>query len=226
MNCTGPLTEAWPVYKRLKDEIEDPENRRIPTNLIYVGIQSKIKRRLNQPGAGKLSVGWLGRLSPEKDPLKYVAISKISNPKKFKFSMAGEGPLQEKVLAKLKQLKSVEYLGFVESSQTYLQKLDILVLTSKIEGIPLVAMEALQLGVYVIAPNVGGLPDLIKDKKNGLLYNSSNTDLLRALEEAHSIIRSKQSFPKLSKEFSEEKMFELIDSRIKHYRKISQTKQH
>ncbi len=226
LNCTGPLTEAWPVYKGLKDEIEDAENRRIPTNLIYVGIQSKIKGRLNQPGVGKLSVGWLGRLSPEKDPLKYVVISKISNPKKFKFSMAGEGPLQEKVLAELKQLKNVEYLGFVESSQTYLQKLDVLVLTSKIEGIPLVAMEALQLGVYVIAPNVGGLPDLIKDKKNGLLYNGSKTDLLRALEEARSIIRSKQSFPKLSKEFSEEKMFELIDSRIKHYREISQTKQH
>jgi glycosyltransferase involved in cell wall biosynthesis len=226
LNCKGPLTEAWPVYTGLKDEIENPENIRIPAKLIFVGIQSTIKRRLSQPGAGKLSVGWLGRLSPEKDPIKYVAISKVSNPKKFKFSMAGEGPLQDKVLAELKQLKSVEYLGFVESSQTYLQKLDILVLTSKIEGIPLAAMEALQLGVYVIAPNVGGLPDLIKDKKNGLLYNGSKSDLLRALEEARSIIRSEQSFPKLSKEFSEEKMFELIDSRIKHYREISQTKLH
>jgi glycosyltransferase involved in cell wall biosynthesis len=95
------------------------------------------------------------------------------------------------------------------------------VLTSKIEGIPLVAMEALQNGVYVIAPRIGGIPDLIIDKQNGFLYKGTKKDLLRKLIEARSIILSGESKPKLNKKFLEKTMFNHIDSRIKHYRQLS-----
>ena len=97
-------------------------------------------------------------------------------------------------------------------------------LTSKIEGIPLVAMEALQNGVYVVAPRIGGIPDLITDNQNGLLYDGTKKDLLRALIEARSIIISGNSIPKLSKKFLEETMLNHIDSRINYYRQLPQTK--
>ena len=88
------------------------------------------------------------------------------------------------------------------------------------EGIPLVAMEALQLGVYVVAPNTGGLPDLIKDRKDGLLYDGSKSDLLNTLKEAREIILSKESDPNLDKKFLEGRMFNQIDSRILHFQSL------
>ena len=219
-NSPGPLTEVWPVYKSLVGDLNKIEKNKTSITLIYVGVQDLSKPKLKKLTRKKLLVGWIGRLSPEKDPLKFIHTANRCDKDDFKFTMAGDGPLQKFVLAKVEQLKNVEYLGFVESSHNYIQGLDILVITSELEGIPLVAMEALQLGVYVIAPSIGGIPDLITDKKDGLLYNGSQNDLLRALREARSIILAKQSSPKLDENFSEKKMFKLIDSRMAHYRKL------
>jgi glycosyltransferase involved in cell wall biosynthesis len=220
-NCSGSITEAWPVYAGLSTKLQSITNKRIPTEVIYVGIQQKRKENRRKISSRKLKVGWIGRLSPEKDPIKFIKIANSSDGSKFLFSMAGDGPLRTKVLLKIKQGKNLNYLGFVESSNNYLRDLDVLVLTSKIEGIPLVAMEALQLGVYVVAPRVGGLSDLIKDKKNGLLYDGSKNDLLRALREARTIILSKKSSPTLHNIFLEKTMFAHINSRILHYQRLS-----
>jgi glycosyltransferase involved in cell wall biosynthesis len=216
----GPLTEVWPVYEGLISEFKDSNKKETSIALIYIGIQDRLKPKVKKLARKKLKVGWIGRLSPEKDPLKFIHTSKRCGKDEFEFTLAGDGPLRKYVLANSNKLKSFAYLGFVESSHSYIQDLDILVLTSSVEGIPLVAMEALQLGVYVIAPKIGGIPELITDKKDGLLYNGSENDLLRALEEARSIILAQQSYPKLDENFSEEKMFKLIDSRIAYYRKL------
>jgi glycosyltransferase involved in cell wall biosynthesis len=221
INCRDPLTEVWPVYDALRHELRKLKNSSTSIEVIYVGIQQTNKSRKTQASRRKLNVGWIGRLSPEKDPQKFIATSKLLNSEEFTFSMAGDGPLQKKVLLDLKHHANFKYLGFVASSKKYLEKLDILVLTSKIEGIPLVAMEALQNGVYVIAPRIGGIPDLINDKQNGLLYNGTKKDLLMKLIEARSIILSGDSKPKLNKKFLEETMFNHIDSRIKHYHQLS-----
>jgi glycosyltransferase involved in cell wall biosynthesis len=218
-NCPGTLTEIWPVYERLYSELKDLNKKKTPIALIYVGIQNELKPKVKKLARKNLMVGWIGRLSPEKDPLKFIYTAKMCGREEFKFTIAGDGPLRKDVLRNSNKLKNFKYLGFAESSHGYIQGLDILMLTSSVEGIPLVAMEALQLGVYVIAPNIGGIPDLISDKKDGLLYDGSKKDLLRALEEARLIILAKQASPKLGGNFSEEKMFKLIDSRIAHYRK-------
>ena len=220
-NCSGPITEAWPVYAGLSNELQSIRNKKIPIELIYVGIQKKRNMNRREVSSRKFKVGWIGRLSPEKDPIKFVDMVSSSDTSKFHFSMAGDGPLRTKVLLKLKQAKNLNYLGFVESSNSYLRNLDVLVLTSKIEGIPLVAMEALQLGVYVVAPRIGGLPDLIKDKKNGMLYDGSKNDLLRVLSEARTFVLSKKSSPTLDSIFLEKTMFAHINSRILHYRRLS-----
>lgn len=221
IDCRDSLTEVWPVYEALNSELRKVKNKNISTEVIYVGVQQIKRARKTQISRRKLIVGWIGRLSPEKDPQKFIDTSKLLNSKEFAFSMAGEGPLQRKVLMDLKHHTNLKYLGFVESSKKYLEELDILVLTSKIEGIPLVAMEALQNGVYVIAPRIGGIPDLIIDKQNGLLYNGTKKDLLRKLIEARGIILSGESKPRLNEKFLEKAMLNHIDSRIKHYRQMS-----
>ena len=55
---------------------------------------------------------------------------------------------------------------------------DVLVLPSFMEGLPIVLMEAMALGVPVIASRVAGIPELVEDGVNGLLFASSKWDEL------------------------------------------------
>ena len=55
---------------------------------------------------------------------------------------------------------------------------DILVVSSFMEGLPIVIMEAMAAGTSVIASRVAGIPELIEDGKNGLLFTPSNWDEL------------------------------------------------
>jgi glycosyltransferase involved in cell wall biosynthesis len=53
---------------------------------------------------------------------------------------------------------------------------DLVVLTSRSEGIPLVLMEAMAHGKIVVAPAITGIPELVKDGETGFLYRAGSLD--------------------------------------------------
>ena len=55
---------------------------------------------------------------------------------------------------------------------------DILALPSFMEGLPIVLMEAMAIGVPVVASRVAGTPELVEDGASGLLFTPSNWDEL------------------------------------------------
>jgi glycosyltransferase involved in cell wall biosynthesis len=57
---------------------------------------------------------------------------------------------------------------------------DVVVLTSRSEGIPLVLMEAMAHGKTVLAPAITGIPELVQDGKTGFLYRAGSLDDLVA----------------------------------------------
>ena len=60
----------------------------------------------------------------------------------------------------------------------YWSSIDVLLIPSRHEGLPLAALEAMAHGVPVIAFAVGGLPNLINDHHNGWLVEAGNKDAL------------------------------------------------
>jgi glycosyltransferase involved in cell wall biosynthesis len=78
--------------------------------------------------------------------------------------------------------KSVFFPGQVSQVEDYLKSADIYVLPSTSEGMPLALLEAMAVGLPVIASRVGGIGDVIRDDENGLLFEPGDTaGLVRCL---------------------------------------------
>ena len=100
----------------------------------------------------------------------------------------------------------------VPNASIYLKNFDIFVLPSLKEGLPYVILEAGLAGLTVIASNVGGIPEIIENEKDGLLVPSANSkELAAAIKKLveNKVLRenlAKNLHEKIKKEFSLEKM--------------------
>ena len=119
----------------------------------------------------------LGRFGPEK---RFdLAISAFARLKKrftcAQLIMAGDGPLRRQLelqAEKLSLAASVRFLGMIstESNWDMLNQSTMVILPSRTEGLPLVALEASLMQRPVIASRVGGLPEAVIHTKTGLLF--------------------------------------------------------
>jgi len=100
---------------------------------------------------------------------------------RFECSIAGEGPERGNLEALIRycDLKDrVRLLGHVPRERMHLfyDQADVLVLTSRSEGIPLVLMEAMARGAIVLAPAITGIPELVFAGKTGFLYEPGSLE--------------------------------------------------
>lgn len=124
-------------------------------------------------GAQELIVGFSGRWAEEKDPLGFIDIATRSSQLPARFVMTGAGVMRAEIEAKLRDANLPEgrfhLAGEVGDVVPWLRSYDVLLLPSRLDGRPVVVLEALALGVPVIASRVGALPELIEHGKNGFL---------------------------------------------------------
>jgi glycosyltransferase involved in cell wall biosynthesis len=100
-----------------------------------------------------------------------------------RFVAVGRGQLEDEIRGKHSALGLGDrflLLGYREDAARVLGACDLFVLASLFEGLPVSLMEALALGVPVVATAVGGVPELITEGEEGLLVPPSRPDLLAA----------------------------------------------
>lgn len=101
--------------------------------------------------------------------------------------LAGDGPLRADLEAFARSLDisaRVRFLGFRTDVPALLSAADIFVMPSLSEGLPLALLEAMSVGVPVVATAVGGVPEVIRTGVTGWLAPASDADALaRALLE-------------------------------------------
>lgn len=88
-------------------------------------------------------------------------------------AILGDGPLMEELKKEAIELNIYDricFFGRVENPFEILLKSKIFILTSLSEGNPISIVEAMSQGLPIVAPSVGGIPDLIKDGTNGRLF--------------------------------------------------------
>lgn len=133
----------------------------------------------------------VGRLSPEKGYFGLLgALAALRDEGlPFRLTAVGDGPDREALQAETARLNlshAVQFVGFLPENRTLatIASGDALVLASLMEGLPVVLMEALALARPVVAPRVAGIPELVEEGVQGLLFTPSNwNDLTRALRQ-------------------------------------------
>ena len=102
--------------------------------------------------------------------------------------LVGDGPERrdlEQLVSELNLVDRVTFAGRLTETDTLAEiaRSDVLVLPSFMEGLPIVLMEAMALGVPVVASRVAGIPELVEDGVNGLLFAPSDwTELGACIE--------------------------------------------
>lgn len=142
------------------------------------------------------TVGWLGRMSEEKRPDRFIDIARELQGLDIKFLMAGSGPMEKEIESRSHALQNLSFLGFVDDLESFFNCIDLLILTSDVEGISISAMQAISYGIPVMSPAVGGMPDLISDKKNGILIPENRVECYA--ESLTQLFRDKQRYLSLS----------------------------
>jgi glycosyltransferase involved in cell wall biosynthesis len=93
--------------------------------------------------------------------------------------MAGAGPEFDRVLRQIRKHRLQERIytpGFVVPVTPLMRAADIVVLPSRIDGMPQVVLEAQAMGKPVVASRVGSLPLMIEDEKTGFLCEIGDLD--------------------------------------------------
>ena len=154
--------------------------------VIYSGINENDfrSRKFNHRNAKtKVKILSISRIDENKGIFDIINAAKIIKEKgcSFEINFGGDGPLlrESKELAARSRLnEEVKFLGYVKNVQKIQEASDILVSASYSEGLPLNIIEAMAMGLTVVATNIGGVSEIIEHGKNGLMTPCKNPIVL------------------------------------------------
>ncbi|GAB6180451.1 glycosyltransferase [Desulfotomaculum defluvii] len=179
------------VSDALKKELMEKEeisSGRLTT--IYNGIEiekfdidynnEEIRKNLNIPVSGMV-IGTIARLAPQKG-ISYL-LKAASHLKEYNVTLliVGDGPLRQELEKEVLSLglgDRVVFAGMRENIAQVLAALDIFVLPSVTEGLPLTILEAMAAAKPIVATRVGGVPEAILDGRSGIVVPPKDPEAL------------------------------------------------
>jgi glycosyltransferase involved in cell wall biosynthesis len=133
-------------------------------------------------------IGMIGDIKPLKGQEVLLEACKLlkDSPRKFKVIVVGEQKGDDKgYLEILKDCidrygfqERVRFTGFIDNIRSVYEALDLVVVPSYTETFGRVIIEAMAMGVPVIASRTGGIPEIILDRMNGVLFETGNPQQL------------------------------------------------
>ena len=195
----------------------------VEIEVIHNGVDIKA---LN-PGEIKIQspprITFAGRLMKQKNPIQIInTLAKLKD-LEWDYVLLGDGPLRAEVeeeIAKYNLQDRFTLLGWVtpEDVIDWFGKSDILFMPSLTEGLPVVGVQALAMGLAMVVSNIGGFVDLVDEGKNGFLIDDKDKyeEVLRELiNNPEKLLSFKEASRKKAEEFSLEKIVTLYEEDLK-----------
>lgn len=182
VDCVVSNSEAVSEFA-IKQEHADPSMFRVIHNgidadkLVRDADRNHLRYRFKIPPFHSNVIGIVANFSPVKDHELFVRIAENLAGRRpdVHFVLVGRGPLVDRI-EKLVVQYGIEdrftHTTSLEEIPELYALMDVSVLCSKSEGFPNAAMEAMAAGTPVVAPDVGGIPELIKHGETGRLVSS------------------------------------------------------
>lgn len=177
------------------------------------GINTEIFKGFKRTSNQSLRFGYIGSIIPTKGlDMILKAWSKLV-PGKYQLKIYGNLETDKKYAHNIKNLakdlKNIEFLGTFspEKISEIFSGIDVLIVPSRwFENAPLVIRDAMYTKTPVIAVNLGSIPEIIIDHKNGLLYK--NEDINGLIKQMNYFISNQKSILKMKKNFPYQKSIE------------------
>jgi glycosyltransferase involved in cell wall biosynthesis len=152
------------------------------SDLKYVP-KSEFLSKYNIDYDGKIIVGILARLDLVKDHETFIKAAKevLTIRDDIVFLIGGSGNNENRLKHLVSDFgieKNVSFLGYINDPDSFMNAIDINVLTSVSESFPYVILEGARMAKPVISTNVGGISNLIKDGYNGYLIDVGDYKML------------------------------------------------
>lgn len=205
-NNMRPSSSRFILYNGIENKFLDNE--------IYESYRSIELRRLFPDNYSLKDIVFISvaNLVPYKDYITVLKAFKcIGSEISFKYLIIGEGPMRgqiENEIIELGLINKVKLLGRVENVKKYLELSDIMVHSSKGEGISNAILEGMYHGLPIIASKVGGVPETVFQEYTLLFRYKNQNELINCLRKAPEL---QERFDRNNPEY------------IEHLRKFSQT---
>ena len=137
------------------------------------GARERLRREIGCSPSTVL-VGGIGNLKPQKAPLDFIEAARLAHAAdaRLRFVYAGDGEQREEVeraIARASLGGTVRLLGWRDDVPDLLAALDVFLLTSRFEGLPRAALQAIAASVPVVATDTGGIGEVIATGEDGIL---------------------------------------------------------
>ncbi len=159
-----------------------------------------------------LHIGWIGRLSREKGPDIMLEAMRYLTDLPVTLSFVGDGSDRLSLSARADELgiaDRIRFHGRVPDAASFLRAFDVVALSSRTEGSPMVVLEAMAAEVPIVATRVGGIPDMLSERE-AILVDPENPEALAAgirsslTDTKASTDRAAQARARLATEFGNE----------------------
>jgi len=171
------ITNAKLLIPFITDYFLQPHDKIININNAISTKDNYLKKQNNDG----IHIGIIGKDTKAKNIDLFIncAIKILQNEWDITFHLCGRGLDNTSRLKKIipdEFEDNIIFYGELDSTKEFYEKIDIFLLTSISEGFPNVLLEAMSYKIPVISSNVGGVPDLIKHKENGLIFESNDLE--------------------------------------------------
>lgn len=150
--------------------------------------RSRLREQWNI-GLGQFVIGTVGRVAPEKDHALLLRAAAPLIVEGAFLVLAGDGPERSRLEALARELgieDRTRFLGEVHEVEAVMSAFDVFALSSRVEGLPMVLVEAMGASLPIVATAVGGVPKVVQPGVTGHLVARGDQ---QALESALRAVR-------------------------------------